>query len=167
MRIVVAMVFVLGLAGMAGAEPSPLVLQVQTLDGQAKWLTDFKGHVILLNFWSTTCPPCRLETPWFVEFQSKFQDQKFTVLAVSMDDDPARIKEFMKAFNVNYPMMVGREVEERIQTATGGIWGLPTTYLIGRDGRVIQKHLGLQPKVQLEKEIANAVKAPIAAALPR
>ncbi len=119
------------------------MLQVQNLDGKMQWLTDFKGKVVLLNFWSTTCPPCRVETPWFVEFQKRWEKDGFTVVGVSMDDTADAIRKFNAQFGVNYPMLAGRDVEENIQKATGGIWGMPTSFLIGRDGKVLKKHLGL------------------------
>jgi cytochrome c biogenesis protein CcmG/thiol:disulfide interchange protein DsbE len=144
-------------ADQAADQPRPLRLQVQTLDGSLKWLTDFKGKVVLLNFWSTTCPPCRVETPWFVEFQQRWEKDGFTVVGVSLDDAPDAIRRFNAEFKVNYPMMAGREVDEKIQQATGGIWGMPTTFLIGRDGSVLKKHLGLTPKAVLEKEITQAL----------
>jgi cytochrome c biogenesis protein CcmG/thiol:disulfide interchange protein DsbE len=139
------------------AQPQPLVLQVKTLDGKLQWLTDFKGKVVLLNFWSTTCPPCRVETPWFVEFQERWEKDGFTVVGVSMDDTVDAIGTFNAQFSVNYPMLAGRDVEENIQKATGGIWGMPTSFLIGRDGKVLKKHLGLTPKAMLEKEISEAL----------
>lgn len=139
------------------AQPQPLILQVQNLDGKMQWLTDFKGKVVLLNFWSTTCPPCRVETPWFVEFQKRWENDGFTVVGVSMDDTADAIRKFNAQFSVNYPMLAGREVEENIQKAAGGIWGLPTSFLIGRDGKVLKKHLGLMPKALLEKEISEAL----------
>jgi cytochrome c biogenesis protein CcmG/thiol:disulfide interchange protein DsbE len=139
------------------AQPQPLVLQVQNLDGKMQWLTDFKGKVVLLNFWSTTCPPCRVETPWFVEFQKRWEKDGFTVVGVSMDDTPHAIRKFNAQFSVNYPMLAGRDVEDNIQKAAGGIWGLPTSFLIGRDGKVLKKHLGLTPKAMLEKEISEAL----------
>jgi cytochrome c biogenesis protein CcmG, thiol:disulfide interchange protein DsbE len=141
----------------SSAQEQPLLLQVQNLDGKMQWLTDFSGKVVLLNFWSTTCPPCRTETPWFVEFQKRWQKQGFTVVGVSMDDTPESIRKFNAKFGVNYPMMAGRDVEDKIQDATGGIWGMPTSFLIGRDGKVIKKHLGLTPKAVLEKEISEAL----------
>ncbi len=142
----------------ATAQPQPLVLQVQNLDGKMQWLTDFKGQVVLLNFWSTTCPPCRAETPWFVEFQKRWEKDGFTVVGVSMDDTVDAIRKFNALFSVNYPMLAGRDVEENIQKATGGIWGMPTSFLIGRDGKVLKKHLGLTPKPMLEKEISEALR---------
>ncbi len=154
--IVIALVLTLS-AIEVHARQQPLKLQVQNLDGKMQWLTDFTGNVVLLNFWSTTCPPCRTETPWFVEFQKRWAKDGFTVIGVSMDDTDDRIRRFIAQFNVNYPMMAGRDVEEKIQEATGGIWGMPTSFLIGRDGKVLKKHLGMVPKALLEKEISEAL----------
>lgn len=142
----------------AGAAPDPLAIRVTTLDGKAQWLTDYRGRVILLNFWSTTCPPCRVETPWFVEFQQRWHDRGFIILGVSMDDTAAEIRAFRQQYGINYPMFEGRAVEADIQTATGGIWGIPTTFLIGRDGKVLKKRLGIASKAEFEREIAGALR---------
>jgi cytochrome c biogenesis protein CcmG/thiol:disulfide interchange protein DsbE len=156
-NLIVVVLLALCTAVPARAQPRPLVLQVRNLDGNMQWLTDFKGHVVLLNFWSTTCPPCRVETPWFVEFQKRWGKDRFTVIGVSMDDTPDAIRKFIAKFGVNYPMLAGRDAEESIHAATGGIWGMPTSFLIGRDGTVLKKHIGLAPKATLEKEIIAAL----------
>lgn len=158
MKTICMVVVLLAVGGIdAAAQQQPLVLQVPNLEGKKQWLTDFKGKVVLLNFWSTTCPPCRVETPWFVEFQKRWEQDGFTVVGVSMDDTAEAIRTFNAQFGVNYPMLAGRDVEENIQKATGGIWGMPTSFLIGRDGKVLKKHLGLTPKAVLEKEISEAL----------
>jgi cytochrome c biogenesis protein CcmG, thiol:disulfide interchange protein DsbE len=157
-KVAATLVLALILGSAAAAQDRPLGLQVQDLDGKMQWLTNYKGKVVLLNFWSTTCPPCRVETPWFVDFQNRWEKDGFTVVGVSMDDTADAIRKFNKQYAVNYPMMAGRDVEDEIQKATGGIWGMPTTFLIGRDGRVLHKHLGLTPRAVLEKEISEALR---------
>jgi cytochrome c biogenesis protein CcmG/thiol:disulfide interchange protein DsbE len=69
---IIAAAAILVSGGEIDAQKQPLVLQVRNLDGKLQWLSDFQGKVVLLNFWSTTCPPCRVETPWFVEFQKRW-----------------------------------------------------------------------------------------------
>jgi len=140
------------------APPDALVLQLPNLDGKLEWLTNHKGKVVLLNFWYTTCPPCRTEIPWFVEFQAKWEKRGFTVIGVSMLDTPAQVRAFNKEFGVNYPMFIGIDADDAIQEATGGMWGMPTSFLIDRDGRVLKKHIGLAPKALLEKEITHALR---------
>jgi peroxiredoxin len=151
------LILALSTPGTLGTPPEPISLNVRTLDGKTKSLSDFRGQVILLNFWSTTCPPCRTETPWFVEFQRTFKDRGFTIIGVSMDDTPALIRAFVKEFGVNYPMFAGRDVEAAIHEATGGIWGMPTSFLIGRDGKVLKKHLGIAPRAVYERSIEAAL----------
>jgi thiol-disulfide isomerase/thioredoxin len=141
----------------SSAAPDPLVLRVKTLEGQDRWLTDFQGKVVLLNFWSTTCPPCRAETPWFVEFQERYGARGFVVVGVSVDDTPQRIRAFMQEYKVNYPMFDGRDAEEDIQRVTGGMWGIPTTLLVGRDGKLLKKSLGIGAKAAVERDIAAAM----------
>ncbi len=141
------------------AAVDPLVVRLPNIDGHAQWLTDYRSRVVLLNFWSTTCGPCKVETPWLVEFQQRWRDNGFVVLGVSVDDPPERIRTFMKTFNINYPMFEGRNADEEIDKATGGLWGLPTSFLIARDGTVIKKRLGIPSKGELEREIQTAVAA--------
>lgn len=154
----VTVLCVLVAAVSAAAANDPLAIRVTTLDGKAQWLTDYRGKVILLNFWSTSCAPCRVEVPWFIEFQKRWKDRGLVILGVSMDDEPARIKAFIKQFGTNYAMFEGRAVEEEIQTATGGIWGIPTTFLIARDGKVLKKRLGIASKAEFEREIEAALR---------
>lgn len=145
-------------SAVTAAPPEPLVLQLPKLDGKLEWLTNHKGKVVLLNFWYTTCPPCRTEIPWFVEFQRKWEEQGFTVIGVSMLDTPAQVRAFNKEFGVNYPMYIGIDADDAIQAATGGMWGMPTSFLIGRDGKVLKKHIGLAPKATIENEIRGALR---------
>ncbi len=157
-RIAYVVAFALMIGASSAAQERPLALQVHDLDGKLQWLTNYKGKVVLLNFWSTTCPPCRVETPWFVEFQKRWEQDGFTVVGVSMDDTSDAIRRFNAQYAVNYPMMAGRNVEDEIHKVTGGIWAMPTTFLIGRDGRVLNKHVGLTPRAVLEKEITEALR---------
>ena len=152
-----ALMMSLAVVPAAAAAPDPIALKVIALDGSTKALSDYRGQIVLLNFWSTTCPPCRVETPWFVEFQQKFKARGFTVIGVSMDDTAAGVQGFNKEFGVNYPMFLGKDVEDAIHEKTGGIWGMPTSFLIGRDGKVLKKHLGIAPRAVYEKEIEAAL----------
>ena len=135
-----------------GAKPANLGFTVKDVNGKSVNLASFKGKVILLDFWATWCAPCQVEIPWFVEFQEKYKDRGFAVLGVSVDDTPEQLKPFVSKFKMNYPVLVGAG-EDALQEAYGPLWGLPTTYLIDRDGRLCRKHMGLANKADLEKEI--------------
>jgi len=109
--------------------------------------------VVLLNFWATWCGPCKVEIPWFTEFQKQYQAQGFTVLGVSMDVEGWKVvKPYIAEQKVNYPIVLGNEA---VNAAYGGIESLPTTLLIDRDGRIAFIHSGLIGKNEYRKEIVQ------------
>jgi cytochrome c biogenesis protein CcmG/thiol:disulfide interchange protein DsbE len=119
--------------------------------GRTVSLSDYRGRVVLLNFWATWCPPCKIEIPWLVEFQNEYQAAGLTVLGVSMDEDGWKaVRPFLAARSVNYPILLGNEEIGRLY---GGIDSLPVTLLIGRDGRTEFYHAGLIPRAEYRTEI--------------
>ena len=122
------------------------------ISGQTLTLDDYKGKVVLLDFWATWCGPCRIEIPEFVELQKRYRDQGLAVIGISMDDGPEPVKDFYKQLNMNYPVAVG---DEKLAELYGGILGLPTTLLIGRDGRIYAKHVGATDLSVFESEIKD------------
>lgn len=126
-------------------------------NGSKVRLTDWRGKVVILNFWATWCGPCKVEIPWFTEFQKTYQAQGFTVLGVSMDEDGWRVvKPYMAAERINYPVLLGNE---EVNMLYGGIEALPTTLVIGRDGKVAYLHAGLISRSEYQKEITQLLKA--------
>jgi peroxiredoxin len=120
------------------------------LSGQTLRLSDYRGKVILLDFWATWCDPCREETPHLVELQEKYRDRGFQMIGVSMDDGPEPVREFYRQFHINYPVVMGNaEVGERY----GGVLGLPIAFVIGRDGRIYSKHIGATDVSVLEQDV--------------
>jgi cytochrome c biogenesis protein CcmG/thiol:disulfide interchange protein DsbE len=126
-------------------------LNNQTLD-----LANYRGKVVLLDFWATWCTPCRDEIPRFVEFQNKYRERGLQVIGISMDDDAKPVREFYRQFKMNYPVALGNE---KIAEAYGGVLGLPITFLIGREGRVAAKHIGELDMSVLEQEIETLLQA--------
>jgi len=134
------------------AKPANLNFTLKDLGGKDVKLSSYKGKVILLNFWATWCGPCKIEIPWFNEFQQKYQGKGFVVLGISADDTVEQLKPFVAEYKMIYPVLVGRDRED-VQEALGPVWGLPTTLIISRDGKVCHRHMGLAKKTEFEKGI--------------
>jgi thiol-disulfide isomerase/thioredoxin len=119
-------------------------------------LSDYKGKVVMLDFWATWCGPCRIEIPGFVELQDRYRDQGFSIIGISMDDSSEPVMEFYKQFKMNYPVALG---DDSLGALYGGIFGMPTTFLIGRDGRIYAKHVGATHVGVFEEEVKELIAA--------
>jgi peroxiredoxin len=131
--------------------PAPMHFTLKDMNGVDVKLSSFKGRIVLLNFWATWCPPCKVEIPDLVELQKQFGDD-LVILGVSIDDTPEQLKPFAAEYHVNYPLLVGKDRDD-VQEAYGGTWALPSTAIIGRDGKIARKHTGIMSKEQFESEI--------------
>ena len=126
-------------------------------EGQSVKLSDYRGKVVLLNFWATWCGPCQLEIPWFIDFQKQYKSQGLEVIGVSMDDDGwAAIKPFVASHKVNYRILLGNDSVTQLY---GGIDSLPTTFLIDRSGRIAKVHVGLAGRNEYLDEIKSLLGA--------
>jgi peroxiredoxin len=126
-------------------------------NGKTAKLSDYRGKVVLLNFWATWCGPCKIEIPWFMEFEQKHKDQGFVVLGVSMDEDGwDSVKPYVSREHVNYRILLGND---DIATLYGGVDSLPTTFLIDREGRIAAIHVGLVSKSEYQDDINHLLEA--------
>jgi peroxiredoxin len=131
--------------------------ELTDLDGKTIHSTDFKGKLVVLDFWATWCPPCRAEIPDFIALQKKYAAQGLTVIGVSVDQASLQtVKSFAEKNGINYPVVIA---DNKIVDAFGGIDGLPTTFIIDRNGNIVKSHLGFTPPATIEKEV-KALLAP-------
>jgi thiol-disulfide isomerase/thioredoxin len=136
--------------------PAAPQFSLVSLSGEKINLDDYKGKVVLLDFWATWCGPCRIEIPGFVQLQNKYGSQGLAIIGVSMDDGPAPVRQFYAEFHMNYPVAMG---SDKLGELYGGVLGLPTSFLIGRDGRIYAKHVGFTDASVFESEIKELLAA--------
>lgn len=134
----------------AVATPTPTASVKESLEA-------FRGKVVILDFWATWCPPCRAEIPDFVELQKEYQDDGLEIIGVSLDPmTPMRggtpaVHSFVKQQKINYTILLAQD-----NTAIEGYdvtGGIPTTYVIDREGRIVKTYIGMQTKKQFEQDI--------------
>lgn len=128
-----------------GLYPPPFALP--NLDGVEVSLSDFEGKVVVLDLWATWCGPCKVEIPYLVELYEEFKDEGVVVIGVGLDQGGASIlRPFVEENNVTYPILVGN----RSVAQAYNVSGIPTTFMIGRDGRIHKKHVGFAPQMAQE-----------------
>jgi thiol-disulfide isomerase/thioredoxin len=144
--------------GMAGASLTQSLapdFSLDSLDGKILRLSDFRGKAVLLNFWATWCGPCKVEMPWFVDLQKQYGSQGLQIIGVAMDDGSKEdIAKFAKDMGVNYPILIGKE---SVGDQYGGVPALPETFVVGRDGKIVDKIVGLRGKSEIEDSIKKAL----------
>jgi cytochrome c biogenesis protein CcmG/thiol:disulfide interchange protein DsbE len=125
---------------------------VKTLEGVNWSLAQQKGKVVLVNFWATWCPPCRIETPALVQLHSKYAAQGFMVAGITMDDDPREVvPEFVRKYAITYPILVPAAQSPMLNN----VEVLPTSLLIDRSGRVARTYRGMVTERALRADIES------------
>jgi len=134
----------------ATPQPAP-AWTLKDLDGKAVSLADFKGKIVVLNFWATWCPPCVREIPDFIAVQKEYQDKGVVFVGISVDSiQPAVVAAFVKKMGVNYPILL---TTDDVSAKYGADEGVPITCVIKRDGTIAVKQVGLYEKADLESEL--------------
>jgi peroxiredoxin len=127
------------------------------LEGNAVSSADFKGKVMVVDFWATWCAPCRSEIPGYVDLYRKYGKDRLAIVGVSLDEaGPDVVKAFVKKFGVTYPIVMGNDA---VQNAFGGMDSIPTTFLIDQRGQIRDKKVGAEPTDEYEKKIASLLEA--------
>jgi peroxiredoxin len=133
---------------------------LKTLDGKTLKLSDLRGKAVVLNFWATWCPPCKVELPWFVDLQKQYGPQGLQVVGISEDEGGKdKVAAFVKEMGVNYTIAVD---DNSVSEKYGDVEDLPTTFYIDRDGKIVQFAMGLVDRSEIEEKmkVALATKAP-------
>ena len=126
-------------------------------DGKTVRISDYRGRVVLLDFFATWCGPCKIEIPWFMQFERKHKDKGFSVIGVSMDEEGWEVvKPFLAELSVNYRVVIG---SDETAASYGGVDALPTTFLIDREGRVAAKYVGVTSRGEFEDGIEQLLQA--------
>lgn len=141
--------------------PVPPGFKATTLDGKTIALGDFAGKVVLIDFWATWCPPCRAEIPHVKAAYEKYHKDGFEIIGVSLDDNKDGLQKFIDREKMGWAQVVNNEMEGGKDPASlYGVRAIPTTILVGRDGRIAATNLRGE---RLATEVAKALKAPVPA----
>jgi thiol-disulfide isomerase/thioredoxin len=142
------------------AAAAPLTLK--TIDGRTLSSNDLRGKVTFINFWATWCPPCRAEIPSLIELQERYRDH-LTIIGVSEDEDALEeVKQFVGQHKINYPIVMSTP---DLQQAFPGVVSLPTTFVLDKELRIVQKHIGLLPSAATEAEARALAGLPVEASI--
>lgn len=135
-------------------EPAPAFVR-NDLSGKKVALEKYRGKVVLLDFWATWCAGCQVELPKFAAWQKKYGAQGFNVVTVSMDDTAAPVRKTVHRLHLNFPVVMG---DAQLGDQYGGLLGLPVTYLIDRQGKILAKFKGDSDLDAMERAIQDALR---------
>jgi len=134
------------------SSPAKLDFTLTSLTGDEVALEDFAGKVILLDFWATWCAPCKVEIPWFIDFYERYQAQGLQVVGVAVDDTAEVLQRYADQIGMNYPVLLGLGRDD-VTEAYQPMPGLPTTFIIDREGSICMRHTGLGDREMFEAQI--------------
>ena len=140
-------------------KPAKLNFSFKDTNGKKVSLSDFKGKVILLDFWATWCVPCKQEIPGFIELQNRFGNRGLQVVGLSVDDPLSAAKTYAAQMKMNYPVLLA-EGKEDILKAYDPIPSIPVSIIIDRRGRIAARHIGIASMDVFEKEIVPLLDEP-------
>jgi peroxiredoxin len=135
--------------GPAGTGDTAPDFTLTSTDGTRVSLAEYRGKVVLLNFWATWCGPCKAEIPSFIKMQEKYGARGLVIVGVALDE-PADVRGYVRSSGINYPILIG---DAGIANEYGGIRSIPTSFLIDREGKIVDSRIGLQPEGLWPSEI--------------
>ena len=133
-------------------KPARLDFTLTDMDGKSVSFASYKGRPLIVNFWATWCPPCKLEIPWFIELKKKYSGQGLEILGVSIDDHAPELKAFAAQYKMNYPVLVGLDHDALLE-AFDAVESVPVTWFIRKDGIVQGRNIGINTREFFENQI--------------
>ncbi len=122
-----------------------------TTDGKILKLSDYRGKVVIIDFWATWCPPCRKGIPDLIDIKKKYGKQGVEIIGISVDTDTkSEVIPFIKEKGINYPVVYGNQ---NVYMQYGGIRAIPTTFVVDKEGKIVASYEGLVPKITYENHI--------------
>lgn len=117
----------------------PIQFKLKDLNGSEVTLSDYKGKIVFLNFWTTWCPTCRIEMPSMEKLHQKFKDQNFAMVTVNLQESASQVKEFFKEYKLTFTALLDSDGEVGIKHK---IYSIPTTFILDKEGRIIARAVG-------------------------
>lgn len=126
--------------------------ELTTPEGKKVKLSDYKGKIVVIDFWATWCPPCRKGIPDLISLKKQYKDQGLEVIGISLDEEKEKVTPFMKQYGINYPVVYG---DMNVVQSYGNISSIPTSFVIDKNGNIVASYVGLVDKSEYEKHIKN------------
>lgn len=128
---------------------------LKTLDGNGVWgFSEYRGKVVVVNYWATWCPPCRFETPGLVNVANEYKERGVEMVGVSVDEDITLIPPFIEKYQIKYPILI----EGNDPNIEAGGMALPTTFLYDKNGNLAKKYTGIVLESTLKSDIEKLLK---------
>ncbi len=159
LRLVLVLAISFTAAALSLAEPVPAtpapVWTLQDLDGKEVSSAQFKGKVVVVDFWATWCGPCRHEIPGYIALQKKYAKDGLVIVGIAVSDKVASVRAFVAKQGVNYKVVMGNDT---VVEAFGGVEGIPTTFIIDREGKIRERKVGSEDTAEYEKTLVKYLK---------
>ena len=153
--VIISVLFITGQALSVEKQKAPN-FSLKTADGKVIELAKLKGKVVVVNFWATWCAPCRAEIPDFIKVYDQYKLKGLEIVGIALDEDGWNaVKSFINKMRINYPIVLGNANIARLY---GGIQGIPTTFIIDKNGYIVDWQVGMLSRQALEQKLKPLLK---------